>query len=221
MYSNASSSPVVVLRSLPLNVEEFMFYQDMLIKPPDTLDTTLERRLAPFEPLISIAMENALAAGLDVSDRYAYFTVKRMWQQAGGNPINRPGYHCDGFGTDDVIFVWSDVDQTEFNASKFDLLGDEQTSMRRMEEQAHPDLAYSLPSNALVRMDARCVHRPAQPTFTGPRTFAKLTISRHLFDLSGNTRNYELGVTWPTRPRSAVRNVPAAITEPTSPAVRT
>jgi hypothetical protein len=201
MYSSASSSPVVIQRGLSLRADEFMFYQDMLIKPPDSPIVTIEPRLQPLMPMIDIAMASS------VGDRYVYITVKRMWQCAGGKPINRPGYHCDGFGTDDVVFVWSDVDQTEFNSSAFDLLGDEHASMERMERQADPGNAYSYPPNTLLRMDAKCVHRPAAPTVTGPRTFAKITISRHLFDLAGNTKNYGLDFTWPTRPRSAERNV--------------
>lgn len=208
---NASTEPVIVVNgNYPTIVREFCFYQDMPIKLAGSYDVQLERRLN--EPLMTL-LGNAwldfrrLRGDRTLLDQYVYLSVKRLPQQP-GRPFTRPGWHCDGFRTDDITYLWSDNTPTEFSRSNFDLLGDEHTSMARMEEQALPEDTYTLPDRSLIRMDARCVHRPGMPAVAGVRTLVKLTFSRDRFDLEGNTHNYELDYDWPMRPRSAERNVP-------------
>lgn len=209
---NAASAPRILERVTQPNVAEFMHYQDMPISMPGIYIARLEPRLRCLASFVERVRSDVAwhRGSLAFIDSYVYLTVKQAWQVAGGNPINRPGYHCDGFGTDDLMYVWSDVDQTEFSRSAFDLEGDETSSMTRMEQQAQREDAYQLPSGTLVCMDAKCVHRPAIPTVTGPRTFIKVTVSRHKYDLAGNTRNWLLDYSWPMRPRTAARNVPTA-----------
>ena len=40
-------------------------------------------------------------------DSYMYLTVKRQYQSK-SKLFNRPGYHSDGFLTDDINYIWSD-----------------------------------------------------------------------------------------------------------------
>lgn len=205
---NAATLPTVLAQFSATALVEFCFYQDMLIKLPDG-GWIVESRLQPLSGLIGLTVGDFFATfgHREYAARHIYLTVKRLPQQA-GIPINRPGWHCDGFRTDDITYIWSDNTPTEFSTAPFDLLGDEHSSMVRMEEQAKLGQKYAYPDGRLIRMDAACVHRPGLPTQTGVRTFVKVSFSRDRFNLEGNAINPLLNPGWKMRPRGAERNVP-------------
>ena len=162
----------------------------------------IPEHLAGYAPLVDAALdhEGAAAAGW-----YVYLTVKRLWVEPGCIG-GRLGWHTDGFGTDDVNYIWADADPTEFCIQPFELSDDHEISMRQMEEQARPENIVAYQPLDLIRVDARHVHRcPVNPK-PGYRTFARVSISRDRYDMIGNAHNYGLDYNWIMHPRGAVRN---------------
>src|SRR6476620_6628483 len=59
-------------------------------------------------------MHTALHLAMDIERedygnvwRYVYLTVRRGFASP-DNPLNRPGWHTDGFGGEDINYIWSD-----------------------------------------------------------------------------------------------------------------
>lgn len=188
---------------------EMMFYQDMPIKMPGEYRVATEPRLSIFDKLCGAA------AGLFIGeyglDRYmsghAYISAKRLFQTRECT-FNRQGWHSDGFGSDDINFIWYDKTPTVFNLSEFDLPNDDVESMAAMNAQAlqHNDVTYE--SGTLLRLNQFCIHRLALPEAPEIRTFVKVTFSKDKFDLEGNAKNYTLHYDWPMRKRGLARNIP-------------
>ena len=200
--------PVAVDR-IQVACTEMMFYQYLPVKLVGGTEIKREWRLRPFDELIGRACCDFVGAyGLDrfVASNI-YLTVKHLYQSP-GCPFNRPGYHSDGFMTDDVQYIWSNRNGTIFNGSQFVLTLDDELSMREMERQADPYLDYTFPDCTLVRMDERVIHRVAEPQALELRTFFKLSFSADRYDLEGNSINGMLAYDWPMRKRLDRRNVP-------------
>lgn len=153
--------------------------------------------------------------------RYVYLTARRGWATP-GNPLNRPGWHTDAFGNDDVNYVWTDRFPTDF------LIGDPEpvvgtitddhvVSMQQFERAAdvanggYPGLMIvQYPDSTLLRLDSSMIHAaPSIPAPGGERSFLKVSFSNDRYDLIGNSHNYELDYVWAMHPRGAVRNDPA------------
>lgn len=199
----------------PAECSEFMFYQYMPIKLAGAagVQHSVEPRLKCFEELIGAACCDYVGfRGLDEFVRsYVYVTAKHG-RNAPTCLLNRPGWHSDGFMTDDINYIWSDRTPTEFNMSAFRLTQDDEVSMEEMREQA--DHANNLTHDpmTLLRLDQYCIHRAAEPSNVELRTFLKISFSRDKYDLIGNSHNYLLEYDWPMRPRGLVRNIPQAFT---------
>ena len=54
---------------------------------------------------------------------YIYLTIKHLFVSPGCD-ANRPGWHSDGFLTDDINYIWSSNHPTIFNHSDFNLTPD-------------------------------------------------------------------------------------------------
>lgn len=203
------------LGAVHVECKEFLVYQYMPIKlAGEGRETvTLEKRLEFASPVVWASLNNyrCMFGEEEFKQRYVYLTAKHLWQQPGAS-FNRPGYHTDGFGTDDVTYVWSNHTPTIFNVGVFDLPHDDDDALVEMERQARSQNEIDYGNNMLIRLDQYCVHRACMALSPAPRTFLKLSISRDRYDLEGNSRNYDLDYDWPTRPRSESRNVPQEIT---------
>lgn len=157
-------------------------------------------------------------AALDDSDNwrisYVYLTAKTLW--ISDDYIgNRPGWHSDGFDTDDINYVWCDREPTEFLDLELTLPlpSDCAASMRRMEEWARFPLRYGsritkYPDKHLLRLDQSVIHRCPVGFAPGMRTFVKVSISHDRYDLEGNSINHLLGEQWSLKPRQIERNHP-------------
>lgn len=142
-------------------------------------------------------------------DEYVYITAKTLFV-AGDYIGNRPGWHTDGFGTDDLNYIWSDHAPTEFYAGqKFDLPGACDDAMARMEEQARDANLTTYPAKTLLKLDPFVVHRSPVAFDAGMRSFVKVSISRDRYNLEGNSINHGLAERWPLVPRHAERNHPS------------
>ena len=190
----------------PVNVpiQEMMFYLYLPVKFPKHSDinpSNVPDRLRPLWPLLAKLRKE------DIEDRYVYITAKRTFVSP-GNMSNRPGWHCDGFGTSDVNYIWSDCVPTEYSVGDFELDHDDWLSMEQMAEQAPKNSLLRMPNKHLIRIDDRVVHRVAEGhNYTGLRTFVKVSCSRFKYNLVGNSHNHLIDYNWVMYDREAARNM--------------
>lgn len=145
----------------------------------------------------------------EIADRfhYVYLTVKHLYVTP-SNMGNRPGWHSDGFGTDDINYIWCDKYPTEFCIQEFNITEDCETSLKEMEEQARVLNVKTYGENTLLRLDKYNIHRT--PVIgEGYRTFVKISISKNRYNLKGNAHNYLFDYDWDMVVRSDIRNHPS------------
>lgn len=197
------------LGEFKVECREMMFYQYLPIKFPSMTHPVMESRLDCFKRIIGTACCDFIADfGLNAyGDSFVYVTAKFMYQQV-NKPFNRPGWHSDGFMTSDINYIWCDRCPTIFNSSKFVLSQDDKKSLAEMEQQAIPKNNYSFPDNTLLRLNQFNIHKCADVTASGMRTFLKISFSGDRYDLIGNTHNYLLDYDWEMKPRKEERNIP-------------
>jgi hypothetical protein len=137
-----------------------------------------------------------------------YLTVKTLYVTE--NYIgNRFGWHTDGFGTDDINYIWYDRVPTEFIHGKFHLTDDCDKSMSEMEEIAQIQDKIHYPNRHLLKLDSSVIHR-CNPVFNeGIRSFVKVSYSKDIYNLEGNSRNPKLKTNWTMLPREVNRNHPS------------
>mgnify|MGYP001598456602 CR=1 FL=1 len=198
----------VVLGQFPVELDEMLFYQYLPIKIIGQTEPIMEQRLNPFSPLIGMILCDFVGAfGLDrYINSYVYVTAKKMINQQGCS-FNRPGWHSDGFMTDDINYVWSDCYGTVFNKSSFSLTMDDSGSLVEMEQQADSENDIIYPDGSLIRLDQYNIHRVADLDETIMRTFLKVSFSKDKYDLNGNAHNYLLDYNWKMRDRKIQRNI--------------
>ena len=186
----------------------------MPIKMAGNHEIQLCNFFSPFKSLIGTACCDFVGTkGLNsYMNSYLYMTAKRSYQKQ-GSLLNREGWHCDGFDSEDISYIWSDSVKapTVFNTSPFVLSKDDQKSLIEMKEQALPENNILYPANTLLCLDEYVVHKPMQSLESELRTFLKLVFSKDKFDLEGNTHNGLFDYNWPMYPRSNFRNVPQSV----------
>jgi hypothetical protein len=193
------------LDSHDLVCPELMHYLYLPVKMPGT-DVRLERRVQFLEPLIS----QAILYEEGVEQKFVYLSVVHGFATP-GNALNRPGWHCDGFGTEDINYVWWDGPGTRFAVGDFkDIDSGHVDSMRQFEEQI-PLVArvYTPPQHVFYRINPYVVH--AVPEIEPPgcwRTFVKVSVSTERYNLAGNSHNWLFNYDWKMHDRGAVRNDP-------------
>lgn len=182
---------------------EMMFWLYCPIKTPESL-TTLPPNLRQFQPILDRIMVRDTDR---YADQYVYLTAKTLWVTP-SNPGNRPGWHSDGFGSDDVNYIWYDGRATEFMEDSFDLPENCDNAMEIMAEYANHTVIVTFPDKHLLRLTPSCIHRAPVDFEPGVRTFVKVSISPDRYNLEGNSINHGLGETWPLMPRRSERNHP-------------
>lgn len=141
---------------------------------------------------------------------YIYVSAKHLFVTP-DNMGNRPGWHSDGFGSDDVNYIWSDKFPTQFCLQQFELTEDHVKSLQELNDQVLEENIVDYGENAFVRIGRWNIHRPPVAG-TGFRTFLKFSISKNQYNLQGNSHNYLMDYDWKMVPRSAIRNHPVADT---------
>lgn len=194
--------------------KEMMFYQYLPIKLIGQTEITIEDRLKVFSELIGTSCCDFIGVfGLDkYVQSYVYLTAKCMFQQNNCS-FNRPGYHADGFMTDDINYIWSDCLGTIFNTTEFQLSKDDSKSILQMEKQAKAKNEVIYPDGTLLRLDQFNIHKVAPVNTPRMRTFLKLSFSADKYDLIGNSRNHLLNYNWEMRERKKERNIPQQFEE--------
>lgn len=193
---------------LPFNEVMYYLYLPLKLAGQEKIGA-LEHRLRPIAPLL-LAIYNTVGKEAWVENNI-YVTAKRMFCGQGSTP-NRPGWHADGFGTDDLNFIWYDCVPTIFNVGDhFNITEDHVTSLVEFDEQAtaRPDRDVVYPVRHLLRLDSSVVHRVADtPADQVMRTFIKISLSKDAYNLKDNSRNPDLKTGWQYHDRAMVRNHP-------------
>lgn len=193
-YGNAPKELGIVLATC----QEMMHYQCLPIKLIDTPEYRLPERLKWVQPLLDRIRFT--------EDRYVYLTVRNTFISPGSSG-SRPGWHSDGFLTDDINYIWSDCLPTEFALQNFDIDENCLQSLQQFEEQVHPENIATYPAKMLLQLNSGVIHRPAiNDSYEGLRQFVKVSVSKHRYNLAGNSHNYLLDYNWPMVERSTERN---------------
>lgn len=201
-------APPVDLGLIDLSPVEMMFWMYCPIKLPRQLSTVLPRNLRQFDPIINAVIADCSDIGYD---RYIYITAKTLFATP-ENPGNRPGWHSDGFLTDDLNYIWCDANPTIFwePEERFRFPADHAASLPQMNALAEndPDHFFTYKPKHLLRLDQTVLHKVDTNIHPGLRTFVKISVSRHRYALRGNSINHELAPDWIYADRQADRNCP-------------
>lgn len=192
------------LGPIDLSPTEMLFWLYCPIKTPGA-HLVIPPNLGQFMPIVLRAMREDPER---FRDSYVYLTAKTLYVTPAS--VNRPGWHADGFGTDDLNYVWYDRAPTEFIAGAFKLPDDCAESMRLMTELAIGAQVITYPPKRLLRLTPEVIHRPPVEFEPGLRSFVKVSVSPDRYDLEGNSINHLLGERWALQPRRAERNHPAS-----------
>lgn len=204
-----SRAPFQCRFGIEVDTLPMMFYQYLPVQiPEESLFLRVPQELERFRYLIEFAISR--------EDRYldyAYLTVKKLFIKKGSN-LNREGWHIDGFLTEDVNWVWMDTTPTEFSFGDFNLDEDHTTSMIQMGEQMKGKgilKSRLAPIKSAIRFDNQLVHRTGLAREDHVRTFVKVSLSKHKYNLLGNAHNHLFDYNWDMQPRQSERNNPFKI----------
>lgn len=209
--------PVTVGRWSEIELPEVMYYLYLPIAFPftecDFPFVRLPENLKVCTPLITAAMEHA-AYVMGKGFRYVYLSARKGWATR-DNPLNRPGWHCDGFGTDDLNYVWWKGPGTRFlvdppiASSLLDTISDSHVvSLAQFETLANmsPQSIRTPPQGHLYAIDPYVIH--ATPEISTPcmRQYVKISMSDHKYNLKDNSHNHLFDYRWEMFDREEVRN---------------
>jgi len=180
------------------------------VRMPGDGSVRLPPRLEFARRTVTVAIWDYIMCGGAFEDCHVYLTVRRGWASP-GNPLNRPGWHTDGFGGTDINYVCADRYPTLFAEQTFtDISEDHQLSVDQFTDQLDPERIVTYPDRTLLRLDPSVVHSvPEIPAPGGTRSFLKVSFSPDRYDLAGNAHNYLFDYDWPMHSRVLVRNDPS------------
>ena len=199
-----SEQPEIVAEQINLDVHEMMYYLYYPISLKGSADYIWEERLEFIRPLINEITKRDI--GL-CRDKYVYLTIKNMFVEPNSYG-NRAGWHSDGFGTNDINYLWYSSNPTEFCLGRFDVSEDDQQSLLDFETQSQDNKKiYRRKSKSLIRLTTDNIHRVAINKQGGYRCFIKVSISDHEYNLKGNSINNLLDYDWKFHDRDKLRNM--------------
>lgn len=189
-----------------LSPSEMMLWQYCPIKTPDCELLWLPDNLLQFRNVISAVRADCEAW----RDRYVYLTAKTLW--ATPSSFNRPGWHSDGFLTDDLNYIWYDGVPTVFfsDGLKHAFAADHNESLVEMQRlcESKPDCWSVYPEKHLLRLDERVLHKADDQFKPRFRSFLKISVSRHRYALLGNSINHQFPERFSYSTRVPERNCP-------------
>jgi hypothetical protein len=198
-----------------LDTSEMMFWLYLPIKMPGQFQPTVPKQLEKYMPIVQAVFQDLSYERWATS--YLYLSVK-ITHVTPDSPGNRPGWHSDGFLTDDLNYIWCDRNPTEFfiNERKpYSVEADHAASLARFNDYGdHPypklgDRTEYGKVNHLYRLDQTNIHRVSKNVESGKRAFIKVSVSDKPYVQLGNSINHELPQhPLPTLVRQAERNCP-------------
>lgn len=193
-----------VIGSFDINCKEMMFCMYLPIKMIGELSLKIPENLSIFNPIIEAVLINEME---NIENKYIYITAKNIYVTP-DNIGNRAGYHSDGFGTDDINYIWTNKFPTVFCIQDFELSQECNLSMKQMVEQAKIENEITYPENTLLKLNQGVIHRTPTIEDCGMRTFVKISISTEKYNLIGNAHNHLFDYNWEMYERSVLRNHP-------------
>lgn len=168
------------------------------------------RPLWPLQKLIHQAVNIEDDHGRSWS--YVYLSARKGWATP-DNPLNRPGWHCDGFGSPDMNYIWWSGPGTRFlvedNPKMAAVIRDDHiASMTQFEmwSTISYDKVRTYPAKHLYQIDRYVVHATPELTEGCMRQFVKISFSNERYNLYNNSHNYLFDYDWPMVDRELVRN---------------
>lgn len=190
-----------------IQCDEMMFWMYLPVKIPNRSVPIVPTQLQHARELLYFIAQREERW----RESYVYLTFKTVYATK-SNPGNRPGWHSDGFGTDDINYIWYDRAPTEFYGAReeFELPPECDDAIAEMTRRAEKSMdIFCYPPKEVIRLTPANIHRVSSIMEPGMRTFIKVSISRHKYNLLGNSINYQLPEThWPLLPREGERNHP-------------
>lgn len=192
---------------------EWMAWLYCPIKLAMSFEESVPANLEQYRPLIDKVYDDV---GADRwHENYVYITAKTLFVNA-DNPGNRPGWHSDGFMTDDLNYIWADANPTVFweRDEKISFTADHNVSLHEMAHcEVDTENHKTYPLKNLLRLDQTVMHKVADNAVAGMRTFVKISVSRHKYALKGNSINHVIAPDWQYGERSIDRNAPEKAAE--------
>lgn len=189
----AGYKPKVIAEQITLEgeyLDEMMFWMYCPISVSGDRALYVPDNLRKFMPIIR-------AVCSDLSDQkfyesYLYITAKTLYV-SGTNTGQRPGWHIDGYGSDDINYIWYTSDPTAFAIGEINMpIGDHTESLRKMELLAPLLEHVTYDPYTLLKLDQTNIHSPAATMQPGIRSFVKISVSEQVYNLRGNTVNHSL-----------------------------
>lgn len=204
----------VDLGLINLSPVEMMFWLYCPIKLSWSHQEEVPDNLSQFEPIINRVAEDV---GSDRwFENYVYVTAKTLWTTP-ENPGNRPGWHSDGFLTDDLNYIWADANPTIFfdDGELHSFAADHVASLAEMDELCERRSAHyrTYPVKHLLKLDQTVLHKVDTSIRPGLRTFVKISLSSKPYALKGNSINHRLAADWQYQDRQSERNCPTGKSE--------
>jgi hypothetical protein len=201
---------------IDLSPSEMMFWLYCPIKLAESNSVQLPSNLLQYQPIVDTVFRDMKATQYWVNEfdndwynSYIYLTAKTLF--VSGDYIgNRPGWHCDGFGTEDLNYIWYDSAPTDFLICEntFEISDDCDISMKQMKSAAQHRRLARYPCKHLLKLDHTVVHRSPIEFNAGIRTFVKVSVSRDKYNLEGNSINHDIDFQIELKSRTSERNHP-------------
>lgn len=201
-------APPTDLGLIDLDPREMMFWLYCPIKLPGMEGLIYPPNLHQFLPIFDKVCHDVPIHRWRES--YVYVTAKTLFATP-ENPGNRPGWHSDGFLTDDLNYIWCDGNPTVFwEGGPISFTADHIASLDEMNLVCQSDWERHqvCPVKHLLRLDQRVMHKVATDIRPGVRTFIKVSVSDQKYALAGNSINHGLAPDWVYQDRAESRNCP-------------
>lgn len=193
-----------------INPEEMMCWLYCPIKLPGMQSVSAPDNLRQFRWIWETARKDCADCW---GDSYVYVTAKTLWVTP-ENPGNRPGWHSDGFLTDDLNYIWADRAPTVFyhDWQLHSFTADHTASLAEMDDLCEDRVSahHRYSDKHLLRLDETVLHKTPSHFAPGMRTFVKISVSRHRYALRGNSINWDFGLLGDYGERGEERNCPIA-----------
>lgn len=204
------SEPVEIASDVIVDNLEMYFYQYLPIHLKGSTTFAIPERLNNLKGIIDLCCYD-FGKNIDgnINDYHIYLTAKCLYVPSGEN-LNRMGWHCDGFMTDDINYIWCDCIPTEYVIGEFELIQDHEKSIDQMNRLFYHSEPLKCKPNSIYRLDETVIHRCDynRSRHAVLRNFVKISFSKEKYNLKGNSRNYLLDYDWEMKERDAHRNHP-------------
>lgn len=204
------TEPIEIASNVVVDNSEMYFYQYLPIHIDRTGYVAIPRQLLPLSEIVwQCITDFRKNISDDWTDHYIYLTAKCLYVPRGEN-LNRAGWHCDGFMTDDINYIWCDCIPTEYVTGQFELVQDHEKSIDQMNRLFYHSETLKCKANSIYRLDETVIHRCDynKSKHAVLRHFVKVSFSKEKYNLKGNSHNYLLDYDWEMKERDAHRNHP-------------